>query len=472
MPEAHETPNSTNSTPTGTIVSTYIPTQKEEQEVADLELRSDEVQEILSYIPHWIIRWGITIVFFTFMVLLAVSWFMKYPDIINTSIMVTTQTPPQRILARSAGALKLLVKDGQNVKAQDRVGYIQNPTIYADYQTLEQQITQFQKILSNRNRNTKDLLAFDKLISKQNLKLGELQTPYESFTKTFRELLLFYELSKPENQIQNLQSQITQYKKLNQNLLSQQQILGKEFKIFNNQYKADSTLAQEKLMARLEFDKTKASLLQQRRAMKNGEASIINNRIRINELQNNIGELNLTFREQERTYLLATNNAFQTLRSQVNIWVQRYILTTPVEGKVSFLSYWSDNQFVKPEQTVMAVIPQNKNLIGKINMPVTGSGKVKVGQAVNIRFANYPADEFGMVEGKVERISLIAQASSDPEKGSMYTINVSLPNGLKTSYKKDLEFKAEMQGQADIITKDLRLIERIFNQFAKLFDKF
>jgi mRNA-degrading endonuclease HigB of HigAB toxin-antitoxin module len=54
----------------------------------------------------------------------------------------------------------------------------------------------------------------------------------------------------------------------------------------------------------------------------------------------------------------------------------------------------------------------------------------------------------------------------------MYTINVSLPNGLKTSYNKDLDFKAEMQGQADIITKDLRLIERIFNQFAKLFDKF
>ncbi|WP_299455897.1 HlyD family efflux transporter periplasmic adaptor subunit [uncultured Microscilla sp.] len=471
MPEAQETSNNTHSTPKGTIVSTHTPTQKEE-EIPDLELRSDEVQEILSYIPHWIIRWGITIVFFTFMVLLAVSWFMKYPDIIQSSIMVTTKTPPQRILARSSGALKLMVKDGQNVKPQEVLGYIQNPTVFEDYQVLKKQITRFQKILNNRQRSTQDLLAFDKVISQQNLKLGELQGAYESFAKTFRELLLFYELSKPENQIQNLQSQIVQYKKLNQNLLSQQRILGKEFKIFNNQYKADSTLAEEKLMARLEFDKTKASLLQQRRALKNGEASIINNRIRINELQNNIGELTLTFREQERTYLLATNNAFQTLRSQVNIWLQRYMLTTPVEGKVSFLSYWSDNQFVKPEQTVMAVIPQNKNLIGKINMPVNGSGKVKVGQVVNIRFANYPADEFGMVEGKIERISLIAQASADPQKGSMYTINVSLPNGLKTSYKKDLEFKAEMQGQADIITKDLRLIERIFNQFAKLFDKF
>lgn len=470
MPEAQDTQEQDN-TPIGTVVSTYTP-ETPEEEIPDLELRSDEVQEILSYIPHWIIRWGISIVFFTFGVLLLVSWFMKYPDIINASIIVTTKTPPQRIMARSSGELKLLVKDGQEVKAQKMLGYIQNPTNFKDFQTLQKQVITFQKILSDGQRSTNDLKAFDQTLSQQNLKLGELQSSYEGFIKTFRELMLFYELSKPENQINNLQSQITQYKTLNKNLLAQQQIMHKEFKIFNNKFTADSTLAKQKLMAPLEFDKTRTTLLQQRRALKNGEASIINNRIRVNELQNNIGELNLTFREQEKSYLLATQNTFQTLRSQINIWTQRYILTTPVAGKVSFLSYWSDNQFVKPEQPVMAVIPQNKNLIGKINMPVTGSGKVKVGQSVNIRFLNYPADEFGMVMGKIERISLIAQPSNDPEKGSMYTINVTLPNGLKTSYKKDLEFKAEMQGTADIITKDLRLIERIFNQFAKLFDKF
>lgn len=446
--------------------------QSKEEEIPDLELRSDEVQEILSYIPHWIIRWGISIVFITFAVLLVVSWFMKYPDIIKASIIVTTQTPPQRIMARSSGQLTLLVKNGQDIKAEGMLGYIQSPTRFEDFQQLERQIASFQKVLNNEKRNTADLKKFDNQLAGQSLKLGELQGAYEGFVKTFKELMLFYELSKPESQIQNLHSQIVQYKTLNGNLVTQQSIMRKEFKIFSNQFTADSTLAKQKLMAPLDFDKTKATALQQQRSLKNAEAAVLNNNIRINELRNRIGELNLTFQEQERGYLLATQNTFQTLRSQINIWKQRYLLVTPVAGKVSLLSYWSDNQFVKPEQPVMVVVPQNKNLIGKINMPIEGSGKVKVGQSVNIRFLNYPADEFGMVEGKVEAISLIAQASANPEQSPMYSMNISLPNGLKTSYKKELDFKAEMQGQADIITKDLRLIERIFNQFKKLFEKF
>ena len=448
-------------------------TNQSEQEVPDLELRSDEVQEILSYIPHWIIRWGISVVFITFFVLLAVSWFMKYPEIINASIVVTTKSPPQRVVARASGQLKLLVKEGQEVSAETTLGYIKNPTRFEDVQQLQLEMVAFQKILDNNTRSLTDLENFNQqFIKKKNLKLGELQGYYETFLKTFKELLNFYEISKPKNQIQNLQAQISQYQNLNKNLQAQHSLMLKELKVFSNQYRADSTLAKQQLMAPLDFDKTKTALLQQQRSLRNANASIISNGIQINQIRSRIEELNLTFREQERSFILTTQNTFQTLRSQVNIWKQRYLLTTPVAGKVSFMSYWSDNQYVKPEQPVMAVVPPNKNLLGKINMPMQGSGKVKVGQLVNIRFFNYPADEFGMVRGKIETISLLAQQGADPKQGPMYTLNVQLPNGLRTSYGKQLDFRAEMQGQADIITKDLRLIERIFNQFRKLFEKF
>jgi len=44
-----------------------------------------------------------------------------------------------------------------------------------------------------------------------------------------------------------------------------------------------------------------------------------------------------------------------------------------------------------------------------------------------------------------------------------------LPKTLITSYNKEIEFKQEMQGVAEIITEDLRLIERVFYQFKKIF---
>ena len=46
---------------------------------------------------------------------------------------------------------------------------------------------------------------------------------------------------------------------------------------------------------------------------------------------------------------------------------------------------------------------------------------------------------------------------------------MSLPNILITTHDKEIEFKQEMQGVAEIITEDLRLIERVFYQFKEIF---
>jgi len=78
--------------------------------------------------------------------------------------------------------------------------------------------------------------------------------------------------------------------------------------------------------------------------------------------------------------------------------------------------------------------------------------------------ANYPNQEFGMLVGKIKNISLIS------DKNGNYLIDVSLPNNLITTYNKELAFKQEMQGTAEIITEDLRLAERFFYQLRSVFD--
>lgn len=47
---------------------------------------------------------------------------------------------------------------------------------------------------------------------------------------------------------------------------------------------------------------------------------------------------------------------------------------------------------------------------------------------------------------------------------------VQLNNGLISTFNKTLDFHAEMNGSAVIITDDLRLIQRVFNQLRKLVD--
>ena len=84
------------------------------------------------------------------------------------------------------------------------------------------------------------------------------------------------------------------------------------------------------------------------------------------------------------------------------------------------------------------------------------------GEKVLIKLNNYRFQKYGIIEGKVQNISLIPN-----DKGNYY-VDVVLPKGLKTSYNKTLKFDKELRGNAEIVTQDLRLIERFFYQIRKL----
>jgi hypothetical protein len=43
-----------------------------------------------------------------------------------------------------------------------------------------------------------------------------------------------------------------------------------------------------------------------------------------------------------------------------------------------------------------------------------------------------------------------------------------LPQGMISTHNKLLSFRPQLQGETEIITEDLRLLERVFYQFRKL----
>jgi hypothetical protein len=66
--------------------------------------------------------------------------------------------------------------------------------------------------------------------------------------------------------------------------------------------------------------------------------------------------------------------------------------------------------------------------------------------------------EYGIVTGKVTNISMVPVTT---EQGAFYTAEIALVNNLVTNYNRELPFNQEMQGVAEIVTKDRRLIERL-----------
>jgi len=68
--------------------------QFQKVEVDKIELRSEEFNEIVSMVPHWYERWGITVVFSFMLLILVGCWFFKYPDMVTARVDITIYNPP------------------------------------------------------------------------------------------------------------------------------------------------------------------------------------------------------------------------------------------------------------------------------------------------------------------------------------------------------------------------------------------
>ncbi|HOF21554.1 MAG TPA: HlyD family efflux transporter periplasmic adaptor subunit [Bacteroidales bacterium] len=168
-------------------------------------------------------------------------------------------------------------------------------------------------------------------------------------------------------------------------------------------------------------------------------------------------------RTEERERLLAAlTESLNNLRAQIRIWENTYLIISPIDGIVTFTRFWKQNQMVARDEPVLTVVPLVPgNYIGRMDLKMHRSGKVRTGQAVNIKLAGYPYLEYGMVRGIVESKSLVPA-------GDAYIIEIILPEGLKTLYGRELEFTQNMQGTAEIMTDSLRLLQKVVNPFRHL----
>lgn len=143
---------------------------------------------------------------------------------------------------------------------------------------------------------------------------------------------------------------------------------------------------------------------------------------------------------------------------------KKYLLTAPIAGNISFNYFLEENIELKQGQTFCFINPNNTEYYANVLIPQTNFGKVKIGEKVILKIKAYPFQEFGTVEGKLEFIAKIPTDSG-------YTAKVILPNGLKTNYKKHLNYYNGLTANAEIITDDLKLSNRIFNNLKSIFYK-
>ncbi len=415
-------------------------------------LRSIEVNEIISSRPGFLIRWGVTVFFIMLLLIVFGTYFIQYPDVVPAKAKLTSINAPKAVITKQSGKLiKLFAKENELTKQGNVLGYLESTANHEEIISLSNNIDSLQIFI--------DKSSITKLLQYQNSSyqnLGELQQSFQTFKQSFTNFRNYisggFYLSKKNMLLKD----VNFMQKLHNNLLLQKSLNMEDLELSQKTFNANQSLKEDKVISDLDYRNESSKLINKKLTLPQINSAIISNESQQNEKHKEIMELENTIAQQKSIFSQSLN----TLKSQVEEWKKKYLLTAPVDGKIAFATFLQENQQLQANQIICFINPENSQYYAEIYIPQTNFGKVKTGQEVLLKFVAYPFPEYGSVKGTIDFISNISTDSG-------YLAKVILPYGLNTNYKKQIQFRDGLTAQGEIITANMRLLQRFYYNIVK-----
>lgn len=412
-----------------------------------IELRSEEVQEILGTPPGKIVKWGTLVVFLSVIGMAWLSWWVKYPDKIKVPITLKAMSPPVKIVARTDSYIaKLTVNNEQPVERGQLLAVLRSTANHEDVLKLDSLVQQIQYF---------DGSQLMRLKPKRGLEIGTLQTAYAVFLKTLEAYQ--YGTSRTFNQRTKveLNNQIRNLKRANQ--IEQEKLQSNESKIIieRKALKRTQKLYSEGGVSLQGLTDVSMKLKDLYQAIKNNQSIIQNNKNQILAINNEMINLDRNYRDGNSDNIIELRESINRLQTEIGDWKMKYLVPAPVHGEISFFNLLSEEQFYNEGEELMSIVPPGSDsIMGLMFLPSLDKGKVAEGQTVVIKLASFAYNEYGSVEGKIVNIGRVP-------RNNTYPVTVSLPKGLLTSYNIPLLFDQDMDGLAEIITEKKRFYQKV-----------
>lgn len=424
---------------------------------------SEEAQEILGHIPPWTIRWGITVIFSIFAIIILGCCVIKYPERVNGTIVIRTLNAPVDVVFRSGGNLEIIsVSNGDVVKKNDILGVINTGADYKDILSADSCLLGF------AGHQLADAVYNDSIYG--NYQMGDLQSGWTNFTlscQRYRDYITRAVIRKKSELVrEQVDKQKEYYSQMQMQFSTGQEDLQYEEKNFVR----DSSLFVMNVVSEQEFDESVRRLLQARNSVMSFKNQMTSTELSIIQLEQQLVELSI----QEEGEILAFEQEIRTnlerLSAEIQNWKLTYLLTAPINGKVSFVHKWDVGQFVNASEHYLTIVPdEHQSVIGIVHIPQASFGKVDTGQKVNVKLEGYPYMEYGMLVGTIGHLSSVPEVLLNGQSAPQYTAEILFENGMKTTYGRELRMIQKMDGSAEIITEERSLIMRFLDPVVALF---
>ncbi|MFC1222207.1 HlyD family secretion protein [Pedobacter sp. BG31] len=318
------------------------------------EIRSEEVSDIITAVPHWIIRCGVTLLFGILIIIILCSNLISYPETINAELKVKSVNPPIIITAQQSGIVKtVFATDGDFVKQGKVLAWLESPGSHNDILYLAKKIDEIRSDFLKRPQSPNIVLP-------KGLNLGSLEKSYQYLNISYLKFISGRNNSYLSNKIKILEKDIN---RLSQKIIHKQYRSEAEFKTLDTEI--------------TELQKEYSALAQQR--------------------------------DEEQLQFSQSLISFQ---DEIGLWKSAHILTAPSDGKLNYIGLIQTGTTVVQNQKVFIINKKAKSFYGEIRIPESSIVKIKKGQQVIVKLHSYPYQQYGLLRGRLSSVSEFAYNDS------------------------------------------------------------
>lgn len=425
----------------------------EDHDSIDIRQPSEEFKEILGNPPSWLLRHGMTTALVGFLVLVLFGYFFKYPETVSAPIKLETENPPVDIVATTIGKITPLLPEDTDITEGMIIARLEDP--YGDFDA----ILRLDSIITFYKNNSDMLPNFAEI---ENWKLGPIQTDFFKFSQLMRGKTSNYSNSSGviNNFIASIQEEIVrlnnQIKLHEARLIEIPSELTKYGKVYGNSKKDSDHV----ILINLDRERKRINdedIPDLKRQIAEKERQIREQQYQKSNVQKGIVSA-AELKQQEIAFSL------NIVENKIEEWKKSHLIEAPIDGTLYYQDKIKSKEYsVNIGQPLFAIVPPNAEdkIEGKLFLSSQESVKIEEGQSVKIKFSGFRPSEYGLLEGT------ILDKATIPRNGQ-YLVRVQLDKGMQSTKGKTISFEHQMLGNAQIITKDRRFINLIFDQFMEM----
>lgn len=413
--------------------------------------RSEEVADIIDRMPTGWTKLVVAIIMVIVVTMVTLGCVIKYPDTVTGQISITGEIAPVRLISSASGRLQLLIDNNTEVREGTCIGYIETGAEYKDILSLDSLCRVMPEIGT-------------KIDFPDKLELGSLSVYYNDFVLSYIKYDQLRETKVYDNMRKTLRNQQLSNKQVSKNLKKEIDLNNEVLTNLHKQYASDSILHKSGAISDEELSQQYNSLLSSKQSDIELRSTELVKQSEMKSIDIELAKVDVTVMEELTSSFNTMLAKYNILVNQIRQWKEQYLFISPIDGRLQYQGFWRNNTFISASSEVFSISPVKNRMIGELLIPAGGAGKVKVGQDVNVKLADYPYNEYGYVRGKVETLSTLTRNIESPEgTAKAYLATVSFPQGLKSNYGKRLQLNFESVGIGEIITEKRRLIQRLFD---------